>query len=389
MSKEKETTVLKRIEETIGHLDKKENTLFFFVSDSKNIPNSNTLYVYQMAKTLQELGYKVCMLYQLNNEYSKAEIDRLTRLGKPIDQSRIFEGVGKWLGEEYASLDHLNIADNKWMVSPSDFLFIPEVFSSLMRETFNKSIPCKRYVILQNFRYISDFIPFGDQWINYGITNAIVSTDRQGALIESYFPYVKTRTLNPYIQQNMCEPLKAKKLIVNIAAPKSTYIEHIIKTFYWKYPAMQFVTFRTLKNLPTEKYAEFLKEGCITVWYDPETQFGYSALDAMACGNIVIGKLPETIPEWMMAPGNDIAENGIWYNDINDIPDILAKVIGSWMRDELPEEIYANMKTTVGKYTYDRWKHTLTNIIEEIFAKRKEEFEAIKRNVENKIKTEE
>jgi len=91
----------------------------------------------------------------------------------------------------------------------------------------------------------------------------------------------------------------------------------------------------------------------------------------------------------MMTPGNDIAENGIWYNDINDIPDILAKVIGSWMRDELPEEIYTDMKTTVGKYTYDRWKHTLANIIEEIFAKRKEEFETIKRNVENKIKTEE
>lgn len=389
MSKEKETKVLQRIEDAINNLETKENTLFFFVSDSKNIPNSNTLYVYQMAKTLQELGYKVCMLYQLNNEYSKSELDRLKRLNKPIDPSKIFEGVGEWLGEKYSSLEHMNIADSKWMVSPSDFLFIPEVFSSLMRETFNKSIPCKRYVILQNFRYICDFIPFGDQWINYGITNAIVSTDKQGALIESVFPYVKTRTLNPFIQENMCKPVKAKKLIVNIAAPKSSYMEHIIKTFYWKYPAMQFLTFRTLKNLPTEKYAEYLKEGCITVWYDPETQFGYSALDAMACGNIVIGKLPETVPEWMMKEGNEIADNGIWYNDINDIPDILAKVIGSWMRDELPQEIYDDMDKTVKKYSYERWEHTLKDIIEEIFTKRKEEFESIKKNVENKIKNEE
>ena len=109
----------------------------------------------------------------------------------------------------------------------------------------------------------------------------------------------------------------------------------------------------------------------------------------MACGNIVIGKLPETVPEWMMKEGNEIADNGIWYNDINDIPDILAKVIGSWMRDELPQEIYDDMDKTVKKYSYERWEHTLKDIIEEIFTKRKEEFESIKKNVENKIKNEE
>ena len=388
MSKDKNTVVLQRIENAIKNLDTMESTLFFFVSDSKNVPNSNTLYIYQMAKTLQDLGYKVAMLYQLNNEYTKGEIDRLTRLGKPVDPTKIFEGVGEWLGEKYSSIEHINISDNKWVVSPSDFLFIPEVFSSLMKETFDKSVPCKRYVILQNFRYISDFIPFGDQWINYGITNAIVSTEKQSELITSVFPYVKTRVLNPYIQENMCEPLKAKKLIVNIAAPRNSYIEHIIKTFYWKYPALQFVTFRTLRNLPTEKYAEFLKEGCITVWYDPETQFGYSALDAMACGNIVIGKLPETVPEWMVGEDGNFLDNGIWYNDINDIPDLLAKVIGSWMRDEIPEEIGVEMKKTVQNYTYNKWKDNLKEIVEEMFAKRKEEFDSIKKNVENKLKTE-
>ncbi len=388
MSKDKDTIVLQRIDDTIKNLDTKQNTLFFFVSDCKNTPNSNTMYIYQMALTLKELGYNVCMLYQLNNEYSQAEIDRLTRLGKPIDPTKIFEGVDRWMGEKYSSLEHINISDNKWTVSPSDILFIPEVFSSLMKETFDKSIPCERYVVLQNFRYISDFIPFGDQWLNYGITNAIASTEHQSDLIKSVFPYVETSILNPYIQENLCEPLKAKKLIVNVAAPRNSYIEHIIKTFYWKYPAMEFVTFRTLRNLPTEKYAEFLKEGCITVWYDPETQFGYSALDAMACGNIVIGKLPETVPEWMEENG-DFINNGIWYNDINDVPDLLAKVIGSWMRDEIPQEIYDEMKKTTKKYTYDKWKNTLKEIIEKIYAKRKEKFQSIRETVENKIKTEE
>lgn len=388
MEKEKELVVLKNIDTAIEKLENNDCTLFFFVSDCKNVPNSNTMYVYQMALTLHELGYNVCMLYQLPNEYSESEIDRLTRLGKPIDQLKVFEGVDRWLGEKYSSLEHLNIAEKEWRVSPCDFLFIPEVFSSLMKETFDKGIPCKRYVILQNYRYVTDFIPFGDQWLNYGITDAIVSTQTQSDLITDVFPYVKTRVINPYVQENLCEPLKAKKLIVNVAAPRNSYIEHIIKTFYWKYPAMQFVTFRTLRNLPIEQYAEFLKEGCITVWYDPETPFGHSAIDAMSCGNIVVGKVPETIPEWM-EENNEILNNGVWFNDINEIPDILAKVIGSWMRDEIPEEIYTEMKKTVEKYTYSKWNKNISDTINDIFEERRNYFNTMKKNVENKIKKEE
>lgn len=388
MEKNKDEVVLKRIDDAIKNIEDKDCTLFFFVTDSKNIPNSNTLYIYQMANTLRSMGYNVCMLYQLEGQYSKNEYDRLTRLGKPIDPLKMFEGVGEWLGETYSSLEHLNIADGNWRVSPSDFLFIPEVFSSLMKETFDKSIPCKRYVILQNFKYVTEFIPYGDQWASYGITDAIAATQKQADLLTDVFPYVNTYILNPFIQENMCKPIKEKKLIVNVASQRNSYIEHIIKTFYWKYPAMSFVTFRTLRNLPTEQYAELLKEGCITVWYDPETSFGYSALDAIRCGNIVIGKLPDIIPEWMV-DGDRVLDNGIWCNDINEIPDILAKVVGTWMRDEIPPELFEEMEKTNQKYTYAQWKERLDEIMSEIFDKRKNEFIALKTNIANKTKKEE
>ena len=164
---------------------------------------------------------------------------------------------------------------------------------------------------------------------------------------------------------------------------------------------MQFVTFRTLRNLPTETYAEFLKEGCITVWYDPETAFGYSALDAMRCGNIVIGKIPEIIPEWMYQQvtvtdedgstrtEDVIANNGIWFSEINEVPDILAKVIGSWMRDEIPQELYDGMEETNKKYTYTEWYKRLEQIMKEITTTRKNEFMSIRNTIENKMKKEE
>lgn len=388
MAEDKNRIVAQRIETAIEQIETKKSALYFFVSDSKNVPNSEMLYIYQMALTLKELGYDVCMLYQLNNEYSKHELKKLEKAGKPIDNFRVFEGVGEWLGEEYASIDHLNIANSTWRVSPSDFLFIPEAFSSMMKETFEKGIPCKRIVILQNFKYVTEFIPYGDQWLNYGITDVIASNANQQALIESVFPYINCMVVNPYIQECMRKPAVAKKLIVNIASTKSSDVEHIIKTFYWKYPAMQFVTFRSLRNLPVNDYAEMLKEGCITIWHDPETPFGRSAIDAIKCGNIVIGKVPEIIPEWMVDENGEILNNGVWYNNIDQVPDILARVIGSWMRDEVPAEIYDEIEKMTDKYTYSTWKENLDACIAEHMKNRADYFRELKKNVENKIEKE-
>lgn len=385
MAENKNKTVLANINTEIAKIDEKKSSIYFFVSDCKNTPNSQSLYIYQMALTLKELGYDVCMLYQINNEYSKHELKKLKSSGQPIDQTRVFEGVGEWLGEKYSSIDHMNIAGGMWRVSPSDILFIPEVFSSLMKETFDKAIPCKRIVILQNFKYVTEFIPYGDQWGNYGIIDAIASNENQSKLITSVFPYVHTTVIPPYIQECMCKPVVAKKLIVNIAAPLSSDIEHIIKTFYWKYPTMQFVTFRTLKNLPMDEYAKMLKEGCITIWNDPYTPFGRSALDAIRCGNIVIGKVPDVIPEWMVDEEGNAIDNGVWYSNINDVPDILASVIGTWMRDEVPSTLLEGMEKTSEKYNYEEWKTNISNFVSGIYDAMKAKFTELKDKIEKEI----
>ena len=386
MAEDKNKIVLKRVEDEIAKIVDKKSSIYFFVSDCKNTPNSQMLYIYQMALTMKELGYNVCMLYQINNEYTKHELKKLRSSGKMVDETRVFEGVDKWLGEKYSTLVHLNIASGVWRVSPSDVLFIPEVFSSLMKETYDKGLPCKRVVILQNFKYVTEFIPYGDQWMNYGITEAVVSNENQAKLIKSVFPYVNTTVINPYIQESMRKPVTAKKLIVNIAATTSSDIEHIIKTFYWKYPTMQFVTFRSLRNLPVDEYAKMLKEGCITIWHDPYTPWGRSALDAIKCGNIVIGKVPEVLPEWMVDENGNALDNAVWYNSIDDIADILATVIGSWMRDEIPEKLMDGISETAKKYTYGEWKENVEKYINGIMESRKTEFTAFKNKIEAEIK---
>ena len=374
---------IERIDEAISNLKENNFTFFFFIVDCKNVPNGNMQYMYQLAKTLNDKNYKVKMLYQLENEYNKSEIEELNRKEKPIDERRVFTGVGEWLGEEYMNLPHINISKEEWKVSPSDFLFIPEVFSSLMKQTYQFKAPCKRIVVLHNYDYITEFIPFNDEWGTYGIRDVITNTDQQGKLVNSVFPYIKCKTLNPYISDIFRKPIKPKKLIVNIISKRTEDVNKIMKQFYWKYPMYKFISFRDLRGYPKEMFAEFLQESAITVWVDNETPFGYSAIEAIRTGNILIGKVPEHSPEWM-SDDDGLLNNAVWTYDINTIPDILSQVLGSWMQDKIPAVLYENMEKLDNLYTYETYEKKVDEIINEYINERIKEFTEIKVAIKSK-----
>ena len=374
---------LERIDEAISKLEINDFCFYFFVVDCKNVPNGSIQYIYQLAKTLNDKNYKVKMLYQLENEYDNEELEELKRKEKPIDDRRVFTGVGDWLGEEYMQLEHLNISKQEWTVSPSDFLFIPEVFSSLMKQTYQYKAPCKRIVLLHNYDYITEFIPFSDEWGTYGIHDAIVNTKTQADLITNVFPYVNAKILSPYISNIFRKPIKPKKLIVNIISKKTEDVNKIMKQFYWKYPMYKFISFRDLRGYPKENFAEFLQEAAITIWIDNETPFGYSAIEAIKTGNIVIGKVPEHMPEWM-GDENGLFNNGVWTYDINTIPDILSRVLGSWMQDRIPETLYENMDNVDNLYTFEDYQNNVNEIIKGYINDRINELKEIKTVINNK-----
>lgn len=374
---------LERIDEAISKLEINDFCFYFFVVDCKNVPNGSIQYIYQLAKTLNDKNYKVKMLYQLENEYDNEELEELKRKEKPIDDRRVFTGVGEWLGEEYMQLEHLNISKQEWTVSPSDFLFIPEVFSSLMKQTYQYKAPCKRIVLLHNYDYITEFIPFSDEWGTYGIHDVMANTKAQGDLISSVFPYVNVKILNPYISNIFRKPIKPKKLIVNIISKKTEDVNKIMKQFYWKYPMYKFISFRDLRGYPKETFAEFLQESAITVWIDNETPFGYSAIEAIKTGNIVIGKVPEHMPEWM-GDENGLFNNGVWTYDLNTIPDILSHVLGSWMQDRIPETLCENMDNVDNLYTFEDYQNNVNEIINGYINDRINELKEIKTVINNK-----
>lgn len=385
MNDNKDIQAIERIEETIANLKENNFNIYFFVVDSRNVPNSSLAYIYELAKTLQDKNYNVTMLYQLQGEYTADELYKKKKKGKQIDQSKVFIGVGDWLGEEYAKIPHMNISHEQWKVSPADILFIPEAFSSLMFQTYQHKAPCRRIVLLQNFSYVTDFIPYGVEWKNYGIYDVLATTKKQEELIKSVFPYVRSKVLPPVVPSVFRKPIEPKKLLVNIITSDQRIANRIIKTFYWKYPIYKFVSFVDLRNYSRDEFSEKLREGAITVWVDNDTQFGHSAVEAIACDNVLIGKVPDMIPEWMTNEDGTLNDCGVWTYDVNLIPELLANVIGAWMQDNIPEQLTSSMDYVNTLYTVDKWNENVDNTIKNIVDEQIKSFEQIKSSIHSKI----
>ena len=285
-----------------------------------------------------------------------------------------FVGVGDWMGEAYANLPHLDIEKNNVGISAADILFIPEIYSHVMHKT--KNLPCKRIAILQNFRFLTEIIPYGTSWADYGIRECIANTKFLSDRIKDVFPNTLVRTVRPGIKNMFKRNDKPKKLIINIVSQDQSDINSIIKPFMWKYPVLKWVSFRPLRGAAREDFANALKESIATIWVDTKSNFGYSALEAMAAGNFVVAKVPEDLPEWGVDKKGTLKDNVLWFYNNYDAVEIISTLIESYLDNAIPEDIESEMDETVSYYSEEKQKKDVEEVIvKEIFTQRKKELE--------------
>jgi hypothetical protein len=359
---EKELKILDRVSSEIQKIENKENNIYFFVIDSKGTPSGELEYIYKIALYLKTIGYNVTMLHQEEN----------------------FVGVKDWLGEEYANIQHENISNGNVNVGVSDLLIIPELFATVMNQT--KKLPCKRIALLQNLNYVSEFTPLSVQWGDYGIMECIANSKQLAEKIKEWFPYVKTSVINPYIDTTLFHnTIEPKKLIINIVAKNQTNINKIIKPFYWKYAIYKWVSFKDLRGLSQEEFASALREAAVTIWIDEDTHFGYTALEAMQSGAIIIAKIPEIIPEWAKKDDTNLKNSCIWFENYDDVSKIIANVVRGLTTDNVPTELFDESKKTLENYTKEKTESEITSVFANIFSNRKSELENFINNIKDKI----
>lgn len=355
--------VISRILNEIEKIDKKKLTIYFFVFDSKGNPNGDLNYIYNLALILKNNNYNVAMLYQ--------------------DENDEFDGVEDWLGDEYSQIPHYNIKDGDVSVSASDILFIPELFSNIMMQT--KKLPCKRIVILQNYDFAVEQTPISAQWGDFGIIEAITNSDVNAKLIKNIFPYIKTTTITPFISKKFGETNSPKKLIINVISKNQNNINKVIKPFYWKYPMYKWISFRDVRGFSQDKFSEMLRESPITIWIDEDCNFGYSPLEAIKSGSIVIAKIPNIIQDWMVQKNSEnLNSSCIWFDSFDELHKLLSSVIRAWITDNIPSEMLSESKEIASEYTEERTRQEFITYIESVLENRKNEMQSLITYIEKK-----
>ena len=366
---------ISQLKDVIGNLENKNFKLYFFTLDTKGNPTAGIANIYEHVKMLNELGYKSYILHEKNDYKLRGDENG--------------QGISDWLGEEYANLPHASIEGQELLISPADFIIIPEIFSNIMDQV--KGFPCKKIVFSQSYDYLLELLPIGKRWdFDYGFNDVITTSNKQANYVKSLFPSVKTHVIPLSIPEYFKPSGKPKTPVIAVLTRNAGDATKLAKSFYLQFPIYKWVTFKELRGLSRQKFATELEKCCLAVWIDDQAGFGTFPLEAMECNTPVIGKMPNMLPEWMenMEPNGEVSvkNNGVWTNTTLNIPELIATYLKIWLEDAVPSDLLESMAESRGQYTVEAQKQSVENVYGAIFENRASELKITLEKLEDTLK---
>jgi hypothetical protein len=336
-----------KLELSINRMKEKLSRIYFMVQDTKGNAKASVRYIYQMALTLKRNGYNAIILHE-----------------KPE-----YFGVSSWLGEEYMTeLDHRAIEGTSLEISPDDLIIIPEIYGFVMDQI--TKLPCGKIVLSQAFDHMFETLQPGQSWTQLGFYKCITTSEKQKELIQSVMRNVTVDVVEPYISDVFQKNEYPPKTIINIHTRDQRDTANLIKSFYVKFPQYRWITFRDLRGLSENEFAEAMKDSFISVWIDQTSSFGTFPLESMKMGIPVLGLVPDIVPSWM----NE--DNGLWVNNKTIIVDVLSDFIQNWLEDNLNPELFERMDVTIESISNkEKFENETLSLFGDIFEKRITSFE--------------
>lgn len=336
-----------KLERSINSMREKLSRIYFMVQDTKGNAKASVRYIYQMALTLKNNGYNAIILHE-----------------KPE-----YFGVSSWLGEDYMSkLEHRSIEGTSLEISPDDLIIIPEIYGFVMDQI--TKLPCGKIVLSQAFDHIFETLQPGQSWPQLGFYKCITTSNKQKEMIESVMRNVSVDVLEPFISDKFEKNQYPAKTIVNIHTRDHRDTTNLIKSFYVKFPQYRWITFRDLRGLSENEFANAMKDSFVSIWIDQTSSYGTFPLESMKMGIPVLGLVPDIVPTWM----NE--DNGLWVNNKTIIADVLADMIQNWLEDNINPELFENIQNTVNQLpTQSDFEKNTIELFSKIFEVRLTSFE--------------
>jgi hypothetical protein len=335
MSKEN----IEKLESALGRLETKENVIYFLTYDTKNNARASVKHIYDMALTLKENGNITKILVE-DKTYTKPE----------------------WLGEAYDQLDVVSIKEDKINILIDDVIVVPEYYSNVLQQLSN--VRCSKVMLVQQKEFIFETLPVGSRWSDYGFDRVIVTTEVAKKYVMEIFPESLVHIIPPIIGDNFKPTEGIVKPYIAISCRDRVKHRKLISEFYLKFPHLRWITFRDMVQMSYEEFSEGLKECMVSLWVDDESTFGTFPLESMKCGVPVVGKIPNTEPDWL-------SENGMWTYDENKIVDVLGTFVLAWLDGvELTTEVKEKMKETLLPYNTEITKNNILLVFNSFTNKR-------------------
>lgn len=342
-----DSETIKKVELSIDNLNNKTARIYFMVQDTKGNAKAGVIQIYKIALTLKKNGFNTFIIHE-KNDYS---------------------GVSSWMGEEYMELPHESIEEQNLKISPEDFIVVPEIYGHVLDQL--SGLSCGKIVLCQAYDHMLETLQPGTTWSQYGFVKCITTSEEQKKYIEEVMRNVSVDIIEPFIPELFTKKELPSKPIISIHTREQRDTMKIIKTFYLKYPQYRWITFRDMRGLNQEEFAEYLRDSFVSVWVDDTSGFGTFPIESMMSKTPVIGKVPNMKPSWM----ND--NNGVWTYELNNIPDIVAEFIQNWLEDNINDELYEKGLETASNYSnIDKFTENLTKTFDDYLQGRKVVFES-------------
>jgi hypothetical protein len=347
---------LEKLQEALGRIQTNDSVVYFLTYDTRNNARASIKYIYDLALTLKQNGVN----------------------SKILVEDKTYTGIESWLGETYKELEVVSIKEDKININIDDTLVVPEYYSNTLQQLSN--IKCIKVLLVQQKDYIYENLPIGSRFSDFGFDRVITTTEASKKYILDYFPESMVFIIPPIIEDIFTPSDKPLKPYIAISVRDRNVHRKLISEFYLKFPQLRWLTFRDMISMSYEDFAKNLKECMVSFWVDDESTFGTFPLESMKCEIPVVGKIPDTEPDWL-------SENGIWTYDGNKLVELLGTYVLAWIEGvELTEEVKVKMKETLLPYNKEITQNNILSIFNSFKNNR---IETLEKAIEKFTKTEE
>ena len=312
-----------RLEDALSRLENNDYKVYFLTYDTKGNARAAIKYIYDTVQTLRNEGVDA----------------------KILVEDKTYGGISAWMGDTYKDVPIVTIKEDKIQMGIDDVLVVPEYYSNVLEQLSN--VRCTKIMLVQQAEYIFETLPVGSRWSDYGFDKVITTTEKSKEYIKSIFPESLIFVNPPKIGEIFTPSESPTKPFIAISSRDRGQHRRIISEFYLKYPHLRWITFKDMVQMSYTEFADQLKECICSVWMDDESTFGTFPLESMKCGIPVIGKVPNSEPEWL-------AENGIWSYDLSKIVELIGTYVMAWLEGvTINDEVKEKMKETLLPYSDD------------------------------------